>query len=1557
MASMTTTLQGVPVWAEHGPGAIVDDNGGFLGTGASVALAAHPSEPGVIYVANSGGGVWRTRDAVPGHASPSWAPVTEQHPSPAMGAVAISPLDANTVFAGTGSAFASFGPSGRSVGLYRTTDGGDTWKDVGGAQLTGISVRSLLPTSLSEAAGQVVLVAGLSEASPGKPGGILRSEDGGQTFTLQSGAAAGKGLPDGDGWALVEDSKQAGHVYAAVGGPTPGIFWSTDAGKTSWSPVAAGIDTTQLSTAQWIRLAIRSDPGGGPSTLCAGIVNSGQPVGFYRSPATQGLEQWTSIALPAGGAAAIEPYSQAVWKFALAIEPLTGDIYVGGDEAGGVWRCRLADPSNPQWEKISKSLDFAGADLAQDPDKVPHADIQDLVFDAAGNLLTACDGGVYRLPNPSNRPGGAQRKWTAIGAAIRNNEAFSVALDTLNNILTVASADNGTSVQRRSGSQEWTLTLWGDGAAQAVNNDADSVSWRYSEDGALNSFMRWKVDKDNNATAEAVLLASSATPNVLGSGLNAVDRKQVMNPDGTPDLNPDGSPKYTYNSGTYVLNNVPDERSKAGRPSRMMVGSSGLYESTDGGATIAEITVTDPSTNAAVTGVHSIAYGANDGGAPRPEVAYVGMGAGLWLRGPQGGAFAQVSAYKGGQVIGVAVDVSDWKRAYVVDSAHVYRTDKGGQSWTECTGNLLRMTADPQGNLGSVIVHRSDAGDEVVLVGAAGGLFRCLNPGDGPGAMWTKFGLNLPGGCQGNDLHFYPGQKRDNGVAGDVLVASNYGRGIWTLPNASSMLFQPSILRITGTAREQYIRFVRNPDVPAHLDVHAPDGAGPTLTLPLASIEQIIVDCEGGFNTLTLDSTNGPIYVPHGIRYSAGGSDNRLVLSGGGVTSQVFRIAGGTTGSVTVGDMSAFYSGIAEIEGTVRAAHTVVETVTPPDGLHVSNGTAVGHLQTVQILQRRGGAQLNLKLSNTAELTLDVTRGGGRVVVDELLAAPARLRKLIVLTGRSGHDIRVTSTPPRVELEIRGAGGQDSVAIGTLTGSGGLLDGVRGPIHLTNAGGKTALSVSDAENPRTTTADLNERSVSGLAPAPITFEPGALSGLTVLGSKDGTAFTVGATGTFPTTVLGVGSVNRLDVHATTGSLDYTTGSGVDNVHLGAPGAGGAVLAGVTGAVRLHCSPAGNLAVTLDDSGDSQPRDVGITDHAITGLAPAEIDVFPGGNQFLNGLTVLGGKARMFYSIVDTPPMFTVGLHGQGTDVVNVYRTRQDFSVDGAAAVTVGSANLGLATIQGAVRVGGGASTALTVDDSGTAAARNFTMDASAITGLTSSPIGFGAATLHSLSVRCGGGGNAVVVAATVAGATTQLELGQGPDQVNVRATSAPLAINGRAGALHQVLVGSTPDFRKADLGSISGEVRVTAHSDTVDLVVSDAAGKLPRRAEMDAADITALAPAGIRFGPLHSLEVHLSRAGNVLGVTGTNPGGPVTVHTGGRDTVEVKTSLRSPCSLLVEGPTPPASDALRVLLGDPAQQVTHTPPAGSSPGTIRVTFPNGSTSVIEYRQIPTVRTP
>lgn len=1539
LSSVSVTLSGVPSWSELGPTAIVDGAGGFLGTGASVAVAAHPADEGVIYVATSGGGVWRTMDAVTSNSSPTWEPVTDPYPSTALGAIAISPLDARVVFAGTGT-FASFPSSGPAVGLYRSDDGGDTWTVLGTATLAGLRVRSVLPTSTTTTGGQVVLVAALSGDATTNDGGVFRSDDGGVSFTRLSGQDGGA-PPAGDGWALVEDPGQAGRVYVAVGGSQPGIY-RYDTTSQAWTAVTAGIDPAQLAAAQWIRLAIAQDHSGGASHLAVGIVNSGQIAALYRAVALPGSEQWSPVPLPGDSSASFSPLNMAVWKFALAVSPQSGDVFVGGDESGGIWRYDLSAPAGPQWEKVSKSLDFAGSDLAQDPDKVPHADVQDLVFDATGNLLAATDGGTYRLPNPSNLPGAPPRKWHAVGTGTANNEAFSVSLDTLNDLATIASADNGTSAQQRAGSRSWQSDLWGDGSVQAVDdNDSADFSWRYSEANDLSDFMRYKVDKTNGQVqAETVMLASTASPTEQGSGLNNVDRQKVTNPD--------GSISYTYRSGNYVLNRVP------GYGSWMLVGSNGLYESHDGGKTIEEIIIADPTTGMAVTGATAMAYGAAEAGVGKPNLAYVGLGGELWLRGPDSSAFTPVSTYTGGPPIFVDVDVSDWERAYVIDNAHVYRTTDGGQTdagWSECTGNLLDVVGDPEGELQRVLVYRPDAATEVVLVGALGGLYRTLNPQDGPGAVWTRFGANLPG-CFGQDVHYYPHQVRANGSTGDQLVASLYGRGVWKLDHASSELTQPSLLRITGAAAGQYIRLVRNPNVPGQLDVHAPDGAGPNLSVPLASIQHIVVVCQDGANSMTLDCTNGPINVSGGIEYQATGSDNRLVIRDGYSAEQRFEISEATTGIALVAGMTVRYHGVERVDTTVQAASTLVVAVAPAEMIQLSDGPTLDGAESMSIGLSRSGAQFSLNVANTEEMVVDVATGA-QARIKDLYVAPRHLRRLVMRTGSTPSDIRITTTPPNVDTEIQ-SGGQDTVTVGTLTGSGGQLSGVQGPLHITNASGTTMLTLSDADNLNATTATLTDHSLTGLAPAAISFEPTGLSALALLASNGGTNLNVETTGPYPTTVLGTGAVNALRVYGTSGPLDYSTGNGVDNVHIGAPGPEGGVLTRLLGALSLRCSPSGNINVTIDDSGDSQPRAVAITDHAVIGLAPAQIDVYPSANPFLNGLTVRGSKAQMFYSLVDTPPMFAVELHGQGADLINAYRIRQDLVVDGATAVNVGSATLGLDSIQGAVRVGGGASTALLVDDRASSSARNMAMDAASITGLTAKPVQFDAATLREVTVRCGSGGNSVVVAGTVATGTTELDLGPGPDHVKIYATAGPLVISGQTASPQQVHVGSTGEVQKDQLAGITGEIRLSGQTHTTDLIVSDAADQLARRGQMDDAQIVGLAPAGIHFGPIQSLVLYLGHAGNTLGVSGTNPGGAVTVHTGGRDIIDVQVSERSPSNLLLDGPSPPQGDALDVGI-DGKGHVTRTQPSASSPGSIRVTYPSGPASVITYQNIPRVR--
>ena len=104
-------------WMEQGPGPIEPRtievfNRTFTNVeqvGAIETIAVDPSNANRVFVGTVNGGVWRTENAT--SLTPTWTPLTDQLPSLSISALAISPLDSNTVFAGTGS-FSSAGCSG-----------------------------------------------------------------------------------------------------------------------------------------------------------------------------------------------------------------------------------------------------------------------------------------------------------------------------------------------------------------------------------------------------------------------------------------------------------------------------------------------------------------------------------------------------------------------------------------------------------------------------------------------------------------------------------------------------------------------------------------------------------------------------------------------------------------------------------------------------------------------------------------------------------------------------------------------------------------------------------------------------------------------------------------------------------------------------------------------------------------------------------------------------------------------------------------------------------------------------------------------------------------------------------------------------------------------------------------------------------------------------------------------------------------------------------------------------------------------------------------------------
>ena len=94
-------------------------------SGRVTAVAVVESRPATMYVAAASGGVWKTINN-----GDTWTPVFDDQPVASIGDVAVAPSNPNVVWVGTGEANARNSVS-RGDGVYKSTDGGKTWKNMG----------------------------------------------------------------------------------------------------------------------------------------------------------------------------------------------------------------------------------------------------------------------------------------------------------------------------------------------------------------------------------------------------------------------------------------------------------------------------------------------------------------------------------------------------------------------------------------------------------------------------------------------------------------------------------------------------------------------------------------------------------------------------------------------------------------------------------------------------------------------------------------------------------------------------------------------------------------------------------------------------------------------------------------------------------------------------------------------------------------------------------------------------------------------------------------------------------------------------------------------------------------------------------------------------------------------------------------------------------------------------------------------------------------------------------------------------------------------------------
>ena len=428
------------------------DLGPAIASGRVGDFAVDPRDPFHWYVAVCSGGVWET-----GNGGVTFKPVFDGEGSFSIGCLAIAPSAPDVVWVGTGE-----NNSQRSVsygdGVYRSLDGGQSWKNMGLKRSLHIGRIVIHPTDP-----EIVWVAAMGPLwGPGGERGVYKTVDGGTNWELVLEIDENTGVVD-----LVQDPRDPDVLYAASyqrrrhlwtlidGGPGSGIHKTVDGGRT-WSKLTSGLPSVDLGR---IGLAIAPKA---PDTVYAIVEAAQDKGGFFRS--TDGGASWDKRSDYVAGSP--QYYNE------LIADPVDPDRVYSVDTF-----LRTTEDGGRTWQRLSvKAKHVDDHAVWVDPVRTEH-------------LLAGCDGGIYE----SFDRGQTWRFFTNLPVT----QFYRVAVDYDQPFYNVygGTQDNNTiggpSRTRYSygaGNRDWYFTLGGDGfepACDPENPDIVYCQWQHG------NLVRW----------------------------------------------------------------------------------------------------------------------------------------------------------------------------------------------------------------------------------------------------------------------------------------------------------------------------------------------------------------------------------------------------------------------------------------------------------------------------------------------------------------------------------------------------------------------------------------------------------------------------------------------------------------------------------------------------------------------------------------------------------------------------------------------------------------------------------------------------------------------------------------------------------------------------------------------------------------------------------------------------------------------------------------------------------------------------------------------------------
>jgi photosystem II stability/assembly factor-like uncharacterized protein len=251
--------------------------------GRVLAVTGVPGDSYTFYFGSVAGGVWRTTDG-----GTNWRPLFDKEAVSSIGAIAVADSNHNVIYVGTGEACIR-GNISYGNGVYKSTDGGKSWTNVGLKDTQHIGSVIIHPRNPD-----IVLVAALGHAyGPNPERGVFRTTDGGKTWEKVLYKDEKTGAID-----VVFDPNNPNVLFAALyevqrtpwslssGGPGSGLYRSVDGGATWKHLEGHGLPTGIMG-----RIGVSVS--GGDSNRVYALIEALDASGLYRSD--DGGDSWTKI--------------------------------------------------------------------------------------------------------------------------------------------------------------------------------------------------------------------------------------------------------------------------------------------------------------------------------------------------------------------------------------------------------------------------------------------------------------------------------------------------------------------------------------------------------------------------------------------------------------------------------------------------------------------------------------------------------------------------------------------------------------------------------------------------------------------------------------------------------------------------------------------------------------------------------------------------------------------------------------------------------------------------------------------------------------------------------------------------------------------------------------------------------------------------------------------------------------------------------------------------------------------------------------------------------------